>query len=429
MTQIEYVTGLLNKLNKKSISIITEQGLKKTIKNVVNLDILRKFNYRCQKIILIRLKVKGVIKHKIVYIGLSSREQFRYLLLDLLDNDLEVEKINIDNLYHELEQYIEGKNGVLQISESLSSESIFKIENYALFLEKINFKNKDKSIIDITDKIYTNILINYKIYRIPKCIPKLLAKIYGKKDENGILNTSSLNSNSLLYDTFVSIKDIQEVGYFYDFFTLKNKDNMLQFIYTIVDKSLEKSNAHKLKTIYKVLCNIIVYLKANIGETYILKERLINLCDISIFLDDVLEFMEKVNFIKVISNNNQKYVSLSSRYYEELSISKFLKIFNNNINNSSILIDSLSINATLNNKQLAFLENFNNNNISILIGKPGTGKSYISSLAINNMNTDKIAVLGPTGMAVKNIKKNIKKKVFLKIVRLFIVLSIVNQLI
>ena len=73
----------------------------------------------------------------------------------------------------------------------------------------------------------------------------------------------------------------------------------------------------------------------------------------------------------------KKYITLYNRFSEEDFITNFIK--RRLGNTSDIIINNNLISAKVKLQAIRFLQNFNNNDISILIGKPGTIKSCYKS--------------------------------------------------
>ncbi|WP_369024266.1 ATP-dependent RecD-like DNA helicase [Mycoplasmopsis synoviae] len=110
------------------------------------------------------------------------------------------------------------------------------------------------------------------------------------------------------------------------------------------------------------------------------------------------------------------YVALSIIYDKEKKIASFLKMLNSL---NPIVLDSLSDSETktLSEGQKNAYESFLKNNITIISGAPGTGKSHIIKHIHNTLKQNKYknqkeyAILAPTGKASLSVSEKINAKV------------------
>ena len=425
---VTFIEGLINNidLKKKTITLKKANNSLVIIRNIKNINILKKFNYKYQKILLYFTKTEKKKNYKIINISLPEIQHFRKLLDQIIGINSYFKINDITPIFNECNSFLNSSNEILRWSDilenNINSEILIQVQGYIYYLDKLSFNNLSDNLISIKDKIFAKIYNYHKFKRIPNILCKLLKDVeqYNNKYKYKDFNISdkdllNLPINNLLDSVFINI-DIESVKYFWNFFTKDNNEIMLEFIINYCKFRLQNSNY--LVNIYKVISKIILLLKENSNDTYITYNTLcVNLYNIK-NLDQVLDFIENQKFIKIVKSGVKKYITLFNRYNQEVFITNFIKARMGN--DSDINIDIESIKVTLNNKQKKFLVNFNNSDISILIGKPGTGKSFVTSQAINNMNVNNIAVLGPTGMAVKNIEKKINRKIIFNTIHRFI---------
>ena len=175
-------------------------------------------------------------------------------------------------------------------------------------------------------------------------------------------------------------------------------------------KNLEIENKErKFKIAY--LVSIFKQVSFNLGDTYLLEEDFRYLYDKEYRdFDEIL--ISTINEGYLVLDENRIY--LKQDYEDENYISNYLN--NHNIDdlhidevNLDIAIDDSAAyqNITYDIKQKEAIKNFFNNNFSIVVGGPGTGKTTIIKemveLFTNYFEYNTIIVAAPTGRAAKRI--------------------------
>ncbi|MBQ5805064.1 MAG: AAA family ATPase, partial [Erysipelotrichaceae bacterium] len=126
-------------------------------------------------------------------------------------------------------------------------------------------------------------------------------------------------------------------------------------------------------------------------------------------LEQIIERCEEKEYI--IKEEGRYY--LSSDYYDELFISDFLKSFTGDMEADDILIEEgiknaeNSLKIAYDEKQKQAIRSFFLNNISIITGGPGTGKTTIiktmSEIFKSVYPFSNLIIAAPTGRAAKRI--------------------------
>lgn len=135
-------------------------------------------------------------------------------------------------------------------------------------------------------------------------------------------------------------------------------------------------------------------------------------------LEDKINKNEFVELLKelikeqmIVVNPDKLNMSSAKTYLQEKFIVHRLNQIKNNQYNKKIADEEL-IFGTLDKNQINALKKSLNNNISIITGSPGTGKTLIISLLIKNlekMKYKKIELLAPTGKAATQISHKTSK--------------------
>ena len=155
------------------------------------------------------------------------------------------------------------------------------------------------------------------------------------------------------------------------------------------------------------------------GHTCVLKNNLIefvhNLLNIEQDLIDSEIINLRVNQTIVIEEReDEKWVYLMPFYKAEQNVADRLLILNSakNIKKISNLKKELKIlqkgsDIELSEKQLEAIESINNNNVSVITGGPGTGKTTIIKTVIDlyKKQGKKVALCAPTGRAAKRMEE------------------------
>jgi exodeoxyribonuclease V alpha subunit len=161
-------------------------------------------------------------------------------------------------------------------------------------------------------------------------------------------------------------------------------------------KYFDKDNDIRLNAFIKYIFDIV---ERN-GDLYIPKYTLVEYCD-----------RHDVNIFKIFSKIKRIIVD-DNKYYTSNDLFDLEK------DTEKILIDCLESKMIKSNKDPSLENNLSdeqkksvlraiNNNISIISGPPGSGKTTIIKSLINNLNTSMTFILAPTGTAGERIKKDI----------------------
>ena len=155
------------------------------------------------------------------------------------------------------------------------------------------------------------------------------------------------------------------------------------------------------------------------GNTCVLKENLIdyvkNILDVEQErIEDNLINLNVTSEIHIVVENHQEYVFLEALYKAETKIAerlitlrdfnnvKFIKNFDNEIKKQEEIIG-----IELSEKQFDAVRQINENNVCIITGGPGTGKTTIIKcvLEIYKSHKRKVVLCAPTGRAAKRMSE------------------------
>ena len=149
-------------------------------------------------------------------------------------------------------------------------------------------------------------------------------------------------------------------------------------------------------------------------------EFVINLLDVMYEnIEDGLIYLNAKNEIKIEKRENEEYIYLYSFYQTEEEIAFRIKNLQNakNIKRISNLTSELkkaekSSNIKLSEKQKEAIEIINENNVSIITGGPGTGKTTIikNIIDIYEQKGKKVVLAAPTGRAAKRMTETTGKE-------------------
>lgn len=218
----------------------------------------------------------------------------------------------------------------------------------------------------------------------------------------------SMESINKIYENFKSnsIEVIKENPYI-----------LIDILYNVsfkdIDKialkqGIEKTDEKRIIAIIKYIMNIYLYN----GHTYVEKEELLKflLKNIELgyeYLEDILNKLEMSDYLVI----NENIVTLKSiDYAEECIVEKILEIIDSDIDiipDFDKLLEKQEKNSKikLTKDQKKAIQSINNNNISIITGGPGTGKTTILKFIIDifKQNNRKVEIAAPTGKAAKRI--------------------------
>lgn len=183
--------------------------------------------------------------------------------------------------------------------------------------------------------------------------------------------------------------------------------------FLIADKIAIKAG-FKHDSEYRIQSAVLYYLKNHIvslGHTTYPQESLINDLETLLGLDKIIinGFISKMLYngeIKLTTHKDNNYISLPYFYNIEREIAiNINKRLNNKILLNEVCVTIDNINQSLDNIQKNAIYNTVNNNITIITGGPGTGKTTIIKYIITIYSNYKIILCAPTGRAAKRISE------------------------
>ena len=181
-----------------------------------------------------------------------------------------------------------------------------------------------------------------------------------------------------------------------------------------IDIGLPYNNEKRIKSGIKYA----LYLATTNGHCAVLRENLISFCIelLNVEKEDIEESIInlKVNneIVEEERDNSEKWVYLSSFYKAEENIANRIKILNNSANMKRINILKKKLekiekesSIELSDKQKEAIEAVNENNVCIITGGPGTGKTTIIKTIIELYKNEgkKPVLCAPTGRAAKRM--------------------------
>jgi len=286
-----------------------------------------------------------------------------------------------------------GEKTAIKIVEILGDNAVEKIKENINSLDLIPrlSENKKKSIYNSILKYYESneTIIKLKEYGFSIKDSMKLINIYG----NGILNIVSNNIYSLINDI--------------DFKTLDK-------IYLSIYK--ETTNLRILACIIETMKRITF----NTGDTYSYKEEIIDALydEFNIRIDSNDYFVMLSNEYKIIIKEDKYY--LKEYYDAEYSIVNKLKTINKKDRFDKDIDKYISklereLEIVYNDEQKEAIKSITTNNVVIITGGPGTGKTTIINGILNlykNINKltnigleSKVALIAPTGRASKRMSE------------------------
>ena len=181
-----------------------------------------------------------------------------------------------------------------------------------------------------------------------------------------------------------------------------------------MDIGLPYDNEKRIKSGIKYA----LYIATTNGHCTVLKENLISFCVdlLNVKKEDIDENLInlKINneIIEEEHQNNEKWIYLSSYYKAEENIANRIKLLNNSVNMKRINILNKKIEriekeseVELSDKQKEAIQAVNENNVCIITGGPGTGKTTIIKTIIQLYKEEgkKPVLCAPTGRAAKRM--------------------------
>ena len=155
------------------------------------------------------------------------------------------------------------------------------------------------------------------------------------------------------------------------------------------------------------------------GHTCVLKQNLIKFVEELLNISEDLIESELINLrakekIVIEKREDEEWIYLYEYYKAEVNVAERLILLNNNKNIKEIknikkelkLLEKTS-DIILSEKQLEAIKEINNNNVCIITGGPGTGKTTIikSVLELYKKQGRKVALCAPTGRAAKRMEE------------------------
>lgn len=358
--------------------------------------------------------------------------------------EIKTKNITITGYFHELNEIDTYKlEGTYE--EHIKYGKQFNVKNYQI----INPTNKNSTIEFLTSGIFKGIG-EKKAKSIVEVLKENTLKIILERPSDLILIPGITKSNiDTLHNTlkeyqksYKTIVYLTEIGFtskdsveIYNKYQIKTKEiienNIYQIIKDIKNMSFKKIDSIALKNGMNKLSitrlkAAIIYIMNEVsytyGNTYFFKEEL------SLYLNRLIKenisielfkttIKELIKDLSIINYNNNYY--LKELYDAEVLISRRVKILAHekikkikNIDEKLSMIEN-KININYNEEQKQAIITSVINNISIITGGPGTGKTTIMKgiinlyKEVNKLNTQKLteelALLAPTGRAAKRL--------------------------
>jgi len=288
-----------------------------------------------------------------------------------------------------------GKKTAEKIIEVYGKDSIDIIKENKFALDKIEgMKNKKR------DKIHDSILNYSKSSDIILKLKNLGFSI----EESGKIYTKYkdriediIDHNIYLLNELIDFKRLDAI------FLNSNNDSL--------DKRRVKACIIESMKVISINTGDIYY---DLSDVYTIINKLFNLyVEYEIYLDYIKELE---NEFLIVTNNNRCY--LQNNFQDEVIIAELLKKIDNKEKNEYDYEEKIEklekkLNITYNEDQRKAITSALNNNITIISGGPGTGKTtiinaivklYIEKNKLNNLDiVEQIALLAPTGRAAKKM--------------------------
>lgn len=258
--------------------------------------------------------------------------------------------------------------------------------------------------------------------------PEKLAKIKGISESKAKEIGEEFRNKKALFNLVEFLKEynlsMASVNKIYETFGLDSIETIKENPYVLVDilyntnfkdidkialkQGIQPNSENRVIAIIKYIMNLYL----NNGHTIVDRKEFMSFITRNIelgyeYLEDLLHRLEMSNYLVV----EDEYIILKSIEYAESNIIQtILDIKSNEIENI-LKYDSLleqyekKSKIVLTNDQRVAIKSVNENNICIITGGPGTGKTTILEFIINifEVSNKKVEVAAPTGKAAKRI--------------------------
>jgi len=295
---------------------------------------------------------------------------------------------------------------VVGCGEATAKKIVTKFGDKALDLIKEDVNNlmqiKGMTMVKAM-KIYTSIL-NYE--QNDQIILKLRNLGFSLEDASKILNKHNYDIEAILEGDLYLLKDI---------FDFKKIDD-------IYINNYDKDTPLRCK---ECILNAMMQISFNEGSTYYfideIYEALVSLFGLNINSEDFTSYMNELISLDLVTKIGKRFY-LTKFYLEERSISYDLSLINKSKVKKIASLDEKigsieeKLGITYNEEQRKAIKEGLNNNISIISGGPGTGKTtiikaivkiYIEEYRLSSADImSNIALLAPTGRASKKLSSS-----------------------
>lgn len=293
-----------------------------------------------------------------------------------------------------------GKKLATNIVDTLGENAIDKIisdKQILYMVPKMSIKNIDKIYNTLIEHESSNMIITYLINL--GFTNKISLEIYNKYRQNTIIQ---IENN--IYE-LININDITFP--------------MIDLI--ALNMGLKEDDPNRVKASIMYVLKNLVYTR---GDTYIYKDELVsstlNYLKLDLGLNTINEYISSLIFeLKIVQEEDKYY--LKDVYDDEMLIVKKLKYLNNFPKTTHSKIDKyikeleISYGIKYNDLQIKSIKEALENNVTIITGGPGTGKTTIIKAIVDiytKINCykkeeakDFITLLAPTGRASKRMSE------------------------
>ena len=294
-----------------------------------------------------------------------------------------------------------GKNTATKVVNALGLDAISLILEDKDVLDKVESMNKKKkdTIYStlIQSKNMSSILVTLYSYGIS---PKLSMKIYDKFKENTL--------EVLKKDPYILIEEIEGIAFIKaDQIALKMGINLKSpsrieacINYVLLNNAMEDGNTYTRKDdLYKSVLKYLSFGKAEI-------ELLDNAIEVLLFKRKIYEYEDGYSYASIY--NSEKYIASKLKEMSKVHTKVFPK---EEIDACLKRLESI-LDIEYEDTQKTAIYEAINNNVSIITGGPGTGKTTIEKGIIytlkelTDINLDEMKLCAPTGKAAKRIEES-----------------------